>query len=197
MSDASRPGSFEVRDPTKPVIQYQPALSDVPWSPQIVGQSLEVVLTYLDGSGAARNLRPIHAASLRVGWAADRQPGDIVMRAAAVYGLRPLLVHSTSWRYESNRVVLTYVVVVAEPPIPLDENLADEPVVRADLARGDATGPPLQIDIAQVLEHAFRHLAWLVKDDDVVRDTLPQWHGFLSAYEPEPFRAFSAPTANG
>src|SRR5204863_7313711 len=109
---------------------------------------------------------PIHAASLRVGWRADEQPGEIVMAAAATYGLRPRLVHSTSWRYEAGRVVLTYVVVVEEPSPPLDDNLADVPVERADLARGDATGPPVQIEVAQVLEHAFRHLAWLVVDDD-------------------------------
>ena len=45
----------------------------------------------------------------------------------------------------------------------------------------------------QVLEHAFRHLSWLVKDDDAVRTALPDWMAFLGAYEPEPFRAFGAP----
>jgi hypothetical protein len=193
MTTGSEPGSFEVRDPTKPVIEYRPALSHVQWSPQIVAQSLEAILTYLDPGETARYLHPIHAASLRVGWRADQEPGDIVMGAAATYRLRPRLVHSTSWRYETGRVVLTYVVVVEDPSPALDDNLVDVPVERADLARGDATGPPVKIEVAQVLEHAFRHLAWLVKDDDVVRETLPKWHGFLSAYEPEPFRAFGSP----
>jgi hypothetical protein len=89
-------------------------------------------------------------------------------------------------------VVLTYVVVV-ERPDDLDENLVDEPVSRAVLARGDAMGPPLEIGMSQVLEHAFRHLSWLVKDDDAVRTVLPDWVAFLGTYEPEPFRAFGAP----
>src|SRR5581483_5958344 len=46
----------------------------------------------------------------------------------------PLLVHSTSWRYDDGRVVLTYVVAVRRPD-RLNENLVDEPVLRADLAR--------------------------------------------------------------
>jgi hypothetical protein len=104
----------------------------------------------------------------------------------------PLLVHSTSWRLEGARVVLTYVVAVA-PPEELNENLADEPVTRADLARGDAMGPPPEIGVAQVLEHAFRHLSWLVKDDEAVRGALPDWVAFLDGYEPEPFRAFGGP----
>jgi hypothetical protein len=44
-----------------------------------------------------------------------------------------------------------------------------------------------------VLEHAFRHLAWLVRDDAAVRDALPAWGSFLERYEPEPFRPFGAP----
>jgi hypothetical protein len=56
-------------------------------------------------------------------------------------------------------------------------------------------GPPPQIDVAQVLEHAFRHLSWLIRDDAAVRDALPDWTSFLDAYEPEPFRPFGAPPA--
>jgi hypothetical protein len=40
-----------------------------------------------------------------------------------------------------------------------------------------------------VIEHAFRHLAWLVADDAVVGDALVGWVAFLEGYEPEPFRA--------
>jgi hypothetical protein len=53
--------------------------------------------------------------------------------------------------------------------------------------------PPPEIGVSQVLEHAFRHLAWLVRDDDAVRKALPEWTTFLDAYEAEPFRAFTAP----
>ena len=64
---------------------------------------------------------------------------------------------------------------------------------RADLARGDALGPPTDIQVGQVIEHAFRHLAWLVEDDAVVGDTLAAWVAFLGRYEPEPFRALGGP----
>lgn len=63
----------------------------------------------------------------------------------------------------------------------------------ADLARGDALAPPPQIGVSQVIEHAFRHLAWLVKDDDAVRAALPDWVAYLGSYEPEPFRSFGPP----
>ncbi len=180
------PGS----DPT-PVVELAPALTNVAWSKELVSQSLEALFTYLDADGA-HQLRPIHASTLRVGWPPDQQPGDIVAHAARRYELEPLLVHSTSWRLEGARVVLTYIVVVG-PPGNLNENLLDEPVSRADLARGDAMGPPPEIGVSQVLEHAFRHLSWLVKDDDAVRAALPDWVAFLGTYEPEPFRAFGAP----
>ena len=174
-----------------PLVEIAPALTNVTWAPDLVVQSIEPLFVYLAPDGP-RHLRPIHAGSLRLGWRPDQQPGDIVVQAARRYGLVPLLVHSTSWRFVTARVVLTYVSVVDRPE-DLNENLADEPVARADLARGDAFGPPPEIDVAQVLEHAFRHLAWLVKDDEAVRAALPDWADLLSTYEPEPFRAFGAP----
>ena len=171
-----------------PLIEILPPVTSVAWSSEFVAQTLEPLFIYLAPDGA-HHLRPIHAETLHLGWGPDQEPGRIVMGAVARYKLAPLLVHSTSWRHESGRVVLTYVAVVA-PPEPLSAWLADEPVVRADLARGDALGPPPEIGVAQVLEHAFRHLAWLVKDDDVVGAALADWVPFLARYEPEPFRAF-------
>ena len=44
-----------------------------------------------------------------------------------------------------------------------------------------------------MIEHAFRHLSWLVKDDEAVLEALPEWVAFLDTYEPEPFRAFGSP----
>jgi hypothetical protein len=177
----------------RPVIELAPALTNVAWSKDVVSQSLEALLAYL-GDDGARHLRPIHAPTLRVGWAPDLPPGDIVAHAARRYGLTPLLVHSTSWRFEGGRVVLTYIVVVHRPQ-ELSENLSDEPVSRAELARGDAMGPPPEIGVSQVLEHAFRHLSWLVTDDDAVRAVVPHWVAFLRSYDPEPFRAFGAPSS--
>jgi hypothetical protein len=176
-----------------PLVELAPALTNVPWSSELVSQSIETLFVGL-GEDGPHQLRPIHAATLRMGWPADRQPGDLVVGAARRYGLVPLLVHSTSWRLDGPRVVLTYVVAVERPDV-LNENLADEPIGRVELARGDAMGPPPEIGPAQVLEHALRHLSWLVKDDAAVRDALPDWVAFLDAYEPEPFRAFGAPPA--
>ncbi|HEX6843590.1 MAG TPA: hypothetical protein VF235_00610 [Actinomycetota bacterium] len=175
-----------------PYVDREPALTRVAASDQIVAQTLEGLFVYL-GEDGAHHLRPIHAPTLHLGWRPDRQPGDVVVGAGRRYGLTPLLVHSTSWRYEGSRLILTYVAAM-RPPEEIPEWLRDEPVRRADLARGDAMGPPVAIDVEQVLEHAFRHLAWLVKDDAAVRDALPDWHGYLADYEPEPFRSFGAPT---
>jgi hypothetical protein len=174
-----------------PVIELAPAMANVAWSRELVTQSLEPLFVCLSDEGA-RYLRPIHAATLRFGWPPEQQPGDVVANAAHRYGLTPLLVHSTSWRLEAGHVILTYVVVV-QPPDDLNENLADEHVPRTDLARGDAMSAPPEIGIAQVLEHAFRHLSWLVKDDDAVRVALPDWVAFLGTYVPEPFQAFGPP----
>jgi hypothetical protein len=172
----------------EPVVELVPPLTDVAWSSSFVAQSLEVLFVCLREDGA-HHLRPIHAPTLRLGWGPDRDPAAIVLEAAARYGLAPLLVHSTSWRHQEGRLILTYVAAVGTPQ-RLSEYLTDEPVGRADLARGDALGPPTDIDVTQVLEHAFRHLSWLVKDDAVVGDALVEWVSFLDRYEPEPFRAF-------
>jgi len=173
----------------EPLVEFSPHTS-VAWSHEFLAQSLEAILVYLAADGA-HHLRPIHAETLRLGWAPDRQPGAIVLEAVERYGLDPLMVHSTSWRHEDGRLVLTYLAAVAPPSEP-SGYLVDEPVVRAELARGDAFGPPPDIGVAQVLEHAFRHLAWLVRDDASVGEALAAWKAFLERYEPEPFRAFGA-----
>lgn len=65
-----------------------------------------------------------------------------------------------------------------------------EPIRRAELARSSATRAPSRIGQAQILEHALRHLAWLVEDDEVVGDRLsPGWRLALADYVPEPFRS--------
>lgn len=98
----------------------------------------------------------------------------------------PLVLHSTSWRTSRGGVVLTFVAIVA-PAVVAD--LGKAPVERAELARGDATTAPIDVASAPVLEHALRHLAWLVRDDPAVAQALPQaWHALLAGYVPEPFR---------
>jgi hypothetical protein len=101
----------------------------------------------------------------------------------------PLLVHSTSWRREGTAVVLSFVVAIGPEQAAGMESL---PVVRAELARSEATRAPEAIGSSQVLEHGLRHLAWLASDDRVVAGRLsPAWQTALAGYAPEPFRGFA------
>jgi len=167
-----------------------PPVSQVGWSPEIVGQSLEVLPLGLGANGMVW-LKPVHAASLKVGLPLDREPSDAVLDVLGWYDLRAKVVHSTSWRREDARVILTYVAVIEEPDLlPLD-SLVVLPVKRTDLARGGATRAPAAIGVDAVVEHALRHLAWLLREDAAIADALPGWSALLRDYGPEPFQALS------
>lgn len=83
---------------------------------------------------------------------------------------------------------VTYLAVVT-PPAQIDPNLTELAVERIGLARGERTAAPATIAVDQVLEHALRHLVWLVAEDPVVAAALPEWRGLLAGYLPEPFAA--------
>jgi hypothetical protein len=165
-------------------------ISKVPWSPELVAQSLEILPVGLTG-GKLFWLRPIHAPSLRVGVSKSAEPSQVVLEVVASYALHPQIVHSTSWRYEDGRIVLTYVVVVEPPGLLPPDSLELTPIERSDLARGAATAPPDSITVNAVLEHAVRHLAWLNREDPAIAAELAEWSGVLGSYVPEPFRALS------
>lgn len=167
-----------------------PPISTVAWSPELVAQTLEILAVGIRGRDVFW-LKPVHAESLRVGLPRSAKPGEVVVEVMKGYPLVPRVVHSTSWRYEEGRVILTYVAVV-EPPgqLPAD-SLKEMPVRRADVARGDAMTPPQTIGVAAVLEHAFRHLSWLLRDDPAIAASLDGWTETLGDYEPEPFRALT------
>jgi len=173
-------------DPDAPPLPIVAPIIEAPWSADFVAQTLEVFIVCRSPSGLA-NLRPVHAASLRLAMGVGREPAELVLAAVARYELRPIVVHSTSWRSEPGRIVLSYVAAV-EAPAAVSPFLVAEPVARADLARGDATAAPTSIGTLQVLEHALRHLSWLVRDDPTVRVALAAWMPDLDAYVPEPFR---------
>jgi hypothetical protein len=165
-----------------------PPVSKVPWSPNVVGQSLEILAVSL-GRGTLSWFKPVHAPSLRVGLPRAVEPSDRVLEVIGWYPLLPRVVHSTSWRYEKERLVLTYLVVV-EPAGPLPpDSLEMVDVERADLDRGGSMAPPDSIALAAVLEHALRHLSWLIRDDPAIAAALPGWSDVLDGYRPEPFRA--------
>jgi hypothetical protein len=156
----------------------------------LVAQTLEILAVGIRGSEVFW-LKPVHADSLRVGLRPSAKPGEVVVEVMKGYPLVPRVVHSTSWRYEEGRVILTYVAVV-EPPGDLpSDSLVSLPVARAEIARGDAMAPPKAIGVAAVLEHALRHLSWLVRDDPAIAAALGGWAGILAGYEPEPFRALA------
>jgi hypothetical protein len=116
----------------------------------------------------------------------DEDPVEVVTRLAGKLLGKPLLVHSTSWRRARGGVILTFVVVIQDDQAPELEGI---PIARAELARNAATEAPKTIAAAQVVEHGLRHLAWLVREDPVVRAVLsPEWKEYLEAYVPEPFQ---------
>jgi hypothetical protein len=151
-------------------------------------QSLEALVLYLRES-RIRHLFPTHGETLRAEWDPNLDPGESIADAVASLGLSPFMVHSTSWRVEGQRIVLTFLVVI-EPPGDLPLGYREEPITRSELARGRPLGPPPEVHLSQVVEHGLRHLAWLATDDPAVREALPDWRDALSEYEREPFRAF-------
>ena len=165
-------------------------ISNVPWSPDVVAQKLEILAVAIV-QGKLVWLKPIHAASLRVGLSRSAKPNDVVLEVIGWYPLVPRVAHSTSWRYEEGLVVLTYVVVVESPFTLPPGSLEVIAIERADLARGDALAPPDSIGVAAVLEHALRHLSWLIRDDPAIAAALGDWSGVLADYQPEPFRALA------
>ena len=173
----------------QPVVELGSPGSDVPWPPGLAQQSLELLILTRDGDEAVW-LKPEHGDSLLVDVPAAGSPGDVVLGTLRRYQLVPRVVHSTSWRHEGGRLMLTYLAVVDAPaaPSPSDAMRA-VPVVRTDLARGAATAPPKEIGVLQVIEHALRHLSWLVIDDPAISEALPDWRPILADYQPEPFRA--------
>jgi len=149
--------------------------------------AFEILPLYL-AEGAAWLLRPETGESMQVEAAAGALPADAVGASLAAVGLDAEIVHSTSWRYESGRLVLTYLAVL--PQAVKATGFEAVPVVRAELARGTARGAPTEIGVGQVVEHGLRHLCWLSKDDPVIREALPgEWLRLVDAYRPEPFRA--------
>jgi hypothetical protein len=119
----------------------------------------------------------------------EEHPMDVVHRIVRDVLGDPLLVHSTSWRRDRDAVILSFVVVIDAAAVT---GMASLPVRRAELARGGASEAPTAIGFEQVLDHGLRHLAWLMRDDPVVRDTLSHgWRIALADYVPEPFRSFA------
>ena len=180
---------------SKPPIQtlidtIGPPISSQPWSPSFTAQTLEVLPVGMS-DGALFWMKPMHADSLRVGLPPSATPADVVLDVLKWYPLAAIVVHSTSWRHEEGRIILTYIAVVARPSALPPDSLTITPVSRAQIARGEAMAAPKSIGVDAVLEHALRHLSWLVRDDPSVMQALSEWKHVLADYQPEPFRSLA------
>jgi len=139
-------------------------------------------------AGAIHLLRPVGSASWLMDSTPGRPAGELVDAALAAVGLRSSIVHSTSWRQQAGRLVLTYLAVLSEPAAA--EGFEDTAMARTELARGGTHGAPAAIDVSQVVEHGLRHLSWLSRDDPVIGPALTsEWLAKVAEYQPEPFRA--------
>lgn len=101
------------------------------------------------------------------------------------------VIHSTSWRVDGPRVILTYIAVVdigddivkgewpdAQPISRLLFRAAGKPYPH------EATAPPVPRDI-DVMFHALRHLAYLLQHDDAVAAAVDDyWVAHLAPLEP-------------
>jgi len=143
-----------------------------------------MVLALVDGELVLTG--PCGAAPWHVEVGQDADPMAVVAAISRVNVGEPAVVHSTSWRHARGGVVLTFVAVCDAEAV---SGLANAPVERHELARGEATTAPLQISAGPVIEHGLRHLAWLARDDAAVAAALPPgWLAVLDGYVPEPFR---------
>jgi hypothetical protein len=154
-------------------------------APTTLLEILPVTMT----TGSIHGLCPHGAASWQLAGPPGADPGPVVVEALRARGLRPTVVHSTSWRHQDGHVVLTYLAVLAATA-PTGGGLVAVPVRPQPLARGGALTAPTSLDVEQVLQHALRHLAWLQREDPEIAATLdPAWASPLAAYLPEPFHA--------
>jgi hypothetical protein len=156
-----------------------------PDRPAALLEILPVIVT----AGSIRSLRPPDAASWQVACPPGDDPGPVVVEALRARGLRPSVVHSTSWRHQDGRLVLTYLVVLATGERAAG-GLVSLPVRPGPLARGGAITAPAGLDVDQVLHHALRHLAWLQREDPAVAAELDvAWAAALAGHRPAPFHA--------
>ena len=79
--------------------------------------------------------------AIQVGWHALKHPNEVATGVATEFALRPIVAHSTSWRHEPAKLIVTYLAIV-EPPAEVPPMLQVDPVGRAELARGTATRAP-------------------------------------------------------
>jgi pimeloyl-ACP methyl ester carboxylesterase len=134
--------------------------------------------------------RPGDDSSWRIALEQNKHPGEVAAEALKDVSADPTTIHSTSWRVDDEGLVLTYAAALSAP-IDAGRGFDTIEVHPRELARGTAEEAPESIAVEEVVEHALRHLSWLVGDDAAIREALgPVWKAALAPYESEPFSAF-------
>lgn len=100
-------------------------------------------------------------------WVPSGRDPDLVARRIAAGQGTPVLVHSTSWRWEPpDGVVLTYAAVIAADAPAVDLRSLDDPVI---VSSGDPLRPrPDDLHDHHVVAHAVWHLAVLTGRDPAI-----------------------------
>ena len=88
---------------------------------------------------------------------------------------RSAVVHSTAWRYEQGRLILTYLAVVDAhwlQQLPTQRAWFAEAVGSEATLRSSSLAPPERIAIGHVLAHALDHLTLLYSTDAAISSVL-------------------------
>jgi hypothetical protein len=131
------------------------------------------------------------------GWCYELPPGQhptqTVVNALSreldgIFDPATSIVHSTSWRYEAEHLVLSYLTVL-QPARPLTTaplGFLLQPV-QTESDRASRTGDPRAIAVIDVLTHGLRHLAMLrISDPEVAENLSGCWHELLASWRPLP-----------
>ncbi|MGH3917278.1 MAG: hypothetical protein ACRDTC_28285 [Pseudonocardiaceae bacterium] len=121
---------------------------------------------------------------------AGRHPTEVVVEAltgelGAMFDQSRSVVHSTSWRYEGEQLVLSY--LAALPPLAsTPPGFTLQPVDTRPAGIGRTTDTDA-IPVMDVLTHGLRHFAMLRISDPTIANTLSEcWHESLATWNPLP-----------
>lgn len=124
-------------------------------------------------------------------------PNEIVVNHLAtifddIFDPGQTIVHSTSWRYESedDHVILTYLAVLPQriwlDQLVVAKRIYVEPIGALETQYGNQLFPPVQLERHNVLAHALDHLASLSTYDPAIQTVLePEWEEVLSPRLPK------------
>lgn len=127
----------------------------------------------------------------------NNHPNDVVIEHMRHFfgdtcDLRQMIVHSTSWRYEQDQLLLTYLAVLPQRTWSVyrqkqeGHTLELESIGTQEKCYGNHLLPPQHIVYHNVLAHALDHLASLFTYDPAIQATLePEWQDILTPRLPK------------